>query len=115
MVELWSFKEAATFGTRSREEFCATRGILRAPFSIGAEIFTYYTKKYFSIVVFDEIWEIPKRYFQKMKPLAFPSGALTLDIKIDDESPPQRISVGGVTSYPLNITIHKKICNMGLA
>ena len=31
-VESWSFKEAATFGSRSTEEFCATRGILRAPF-----------------------------------------------------------------------------------
>ena len=31
-VELLSFKEAATFGSRSTEEFCATRGILRAPF-----------------------------------------------------------------------------------
>ena len=31
-VESWSFKEAATFGSRSTEEFCAMRGILRAPF-----------------------------------------------------------------------------------
>ena len=31
-VESWSFKEAATFGSRRTEEFCATRGILRAPF-----------------------------------------------------------------------------------
>ena len=33
-VESWSFKEAATFGSRSTEEFCATRGILRAPFEV---------------------------------------------------------------------------------
>ena len=38
-VESWSFKEAATFGSRSTEEFCATRGILRAPFCILATMF----------------------------------------------------------------------------
>ena len=39
-VESWSFKEAATFGSRSTEEFCATRGILRAPFTTVLDDFT---------------------------------------------------------------------------
>ena len=44
-VESWSFKEAATFGSRSTEEFCATRGILRAPFEIFLKIGITHTFK----------------------------------------------------------------------